>query len=209
LDSEALDAFEAFECALYERNTIMNLTRVPQEECWIRHFLDSLLFHDLCPSGSVLDLGSGPGFPAWPLARARPDLQLTAMDSSSKMLGFLRTQPLPNLEIIQGRAEELDLRNQFDFVTGRAVAPFAIQMELSAGMAKVGGHVIPLRVPSDPSHIESFPFEKLGLKLEHIEARTLPVLDAPRIVPICLKVGHTPREYPRPWAEMKRRPLKG
>ncbi|RYG69749.1 16S rRNA (guanine(527)-N(7))-methyltransferase RsmG, partial [bacterium] len=83
-----LDRFETFEADLYEANEVMNLTRVPREECWLRHFLDSLLIAPWLPGeGSLLDIGSGPGFPAWPLALARPELQVTALDSSGKMLG--------------------------------------------------------------------------------------------------------------------------
>src|ERR1041384_3584956 len=127
LTPEQVAQFEAFEAKLYEANAVMNLTRVPREECWLRHFVDSLLFQDLIPDrASVLDIGTGPGFPAWPLACARPDLQLTAMDSSGKMLGFLQRQGLPNLETIQIRAEEWGVRDRFDVVTGRAVAPLSI-----------------------------------------------------------------------------------
>ena len=68
------------------------------------------------------------------------------------MLGFLASQPLPNLEIVQGRAEEWEAREAFDVVTGRALAPLAIQLELSAGLARIGGAVIPMRTerPSAP-----------------------------------------------------------
>ncbi|HZH99340.1 MAG TPA: RsmG family class I SAM-dependent methyltransferase, partial [Fimbriimonadaceae bacterium] len=107
LDEGMLHAFEQFEEDLYRSNAVMNLTRVPREECYLRHFLDSLLFHDLIPAGaSVLDIGTGPGFPAWPLALCRKDLHVLALDSSGKMLGFLRRHPLPNLEVVQERAEE-------------------------------------------------------------------------------------------------------
>ena len=86
LSEAQLSKFENFEEALYRANEVMNLTRVAREECWLRHFVDSLLFQDLIPRGAaVLDIGTGPGFPAWPLACARPDLSITAMhwDSGS------------------------------------------------------------------------------------------------------------------------------
>ncbi|RYG63615.1 16S rRNA (guanine(527)-N(7))-methyltransferase RsmG [bacterium] len=206
LDDEVLDRFEAFEAALYARNEVMNLTRVPREECWLRHFLDSLLIAPLLPSGgTVLDIGTGPGFPAWPLAVARPGVAFTALDSSGKMLGFLASQPLPNLEIVQGRAEEWEERDAFDVVTGRALAPLAIQAEVSAGLVKIGGAFIPMRTPNDDP--EGVDLSELGLKLERVATAELPVLDAPRTFPIYRKLEATSDFYPRPWAEIKKAPL--
>jgi 16S rRNA (guanine527-N7)-methyltransferase len=208
LAHDHLDRFQAFEDALYKANQVMNLTRVPQQESWLRHFVDSLLFQDLIPEGStVLDIGAGPGFPAWPLACARPDLHVTALDSSGKMLGFLKTQPLPNLEAVQARAEEWGVRDRFDVVTGRAVAPLAIQLEVSAPCAKKGGIVLPMRTPVEAPEIESFPARQLGLKLKEQVPRGLPGTDIVRQVAIYEKVEPTPAAYPRPWAEIKRKPI--
>ncbi|HTQ09739.1 MAG TPA: RsmG family class I SAM-dependent methyltransferase, partial [Fimbriimonadaceae bacterium] len=108
------EQFDLFEERLYQWNEVMNLTRVSRDECWLRHFVDSLLIQDLVPwKASVLDVGTGPGFPAWPLACARPDLQVTAIDSSGKMIGFLNRNPLPNLKTLQVRAEEWKMRERF------------------------------------------------------------------------------------------------
>ncbi len=206
LTDAALDDLERFESALYRANEVMNLTRVPRDECWIRHFLDSLLIAPLLPQdAAVLDIGTGPGFPAWPLAVARPDLQITALDSNGKMLGFLETQPLPNLEIVQGRAEEWEEREAFDVVTGRALAPLPIQIELSARLLKIGGVAIPMRTPNDDP--EDIALDALGLELESVETAELPVIDAPRVFPIYRKVGRTPEEFPRRWADIKEAPL--
>jgi len=206
LRKEQVEAFEAFEGAMYEANRVMNLTRVPRDECWLRHFVDSLLFQDLVPQGAeVLDIGTGPGFPAWPLACARPDLKVTALDSSGKMLGFLKSQPLPNLTVVQIRAEEWGVRDQFDFVTGRAVAPLAVQLELSAPPCTVGGLVVPMRTPGDEA--VQVRLAALGLRKDQVLRRELPGTDVVRIFPVLKKVDKTPRLYPRRWAEMKSRPL--
>lgn len=202
-----LDAVAAFEEDLYAQNAVMNLTRVPREEAWIRHILDSLLIAEFIPLGSsVLDIGTGPGFPAWPLALARPDLTITAMDSSGKMLGFLRRHLLPNLSIEQGRAEELGLQEAFDVVTGRALAPLAIQLELSARPCRTGGIVLPMRTANDLPEIERLS-EVLGLELEEVHRRTLPVIDAERLFPVYRKVHKTPHGHPRPWAKMREKPF--
>ncbi len=203
-----IEKFEAFEEALYKANAVMNLTRVPKEECWLRHFVDSLLFQHLIPEkANVLDIGTGPGFPSWPLACARPDLQVTALDSSGKMLGFLQTQALPNLTVVQARAEEWGVRDGFDVVTGRAVAPLALQLELSAPAAAVGGIVLPMRTPTEREDIEAYRASVLGLELEGIEMKELPGTDIVRAFAMFRKVEPTAPKYPRPWAEMKRKPL--
>ncbi len=207
-DAALLDSFEQFETAMYDMNQVSNLTRVPQEECWVRHFLDSLLVAEFIQQGeAVLDIGCGPGFPSWPLARVRPDLTVTALDSSGKMLGFLRTMPLPNLKIVQERAEMCGLNEKFDVVTGRAVAPLAIQLELSARPCRKGGRIVPMRTPGDMIQIESIPLDILGLRLVSIETRILPVAETPRSFPVFAKITPTAKRLPRPWADIKRAPL--
>lgn len=206
LTAQQLDSFEQFEAALYLANEVMNLTRVPREECWSRHFLDSLLFADLIPVGaSVLDIGSGPGFPAWPLACSRPDLKVTALDSNGKMLGFLRTHALQNLEVLQVRAEESGLREAFDLVTGRAVAPMSIQLELSAGPCRIGGLVVPMRTAKDAAEVERLRNNTLGLELREIARRS--AIEGERLFPVFVKTEPTPAKFPRSWADIKRKPL--
>lgn len=206
LTSAQLDNFENFEESLYAANQVMNLTRVPQEEAWLRHFLDSLLFADFIPvGGKLLDIGTGPGFPAWPLANARPDLQVTALDSSGKMTGFLASQPLPKLEVVQSRAEDWERREEFDVVTGRAVAPLEIQLEISAPACRVGGKLILMRTPND--EFKTPHLDWLGLKPPEMIERTLPGEEIKRVFPIYEKTKATPRNYPRSWAEIKRAPF--
>lgn len=205
--SEAqFDAYDAFERELYEANEVMNLTRVSREECWLRHFVDSLLFQDLIPEGStVLDVGTGPGFPAWPLAWARPDLQVTALDSNGKMLGFLRSMPLANLEVVQARAEEWGVREKYGVVTGRAVAPLPIQLELSTPPCVVGGWVMPMRTSND--EFDKIRLRTLGLTLRDVIRRELPGTDIVRALPMYEKRAATDARYPRRWVEIKGNPL--
>jgi 16S rRNA (guanine527-N7)-methyltransferase len=203
-----LDQLDEFENRLYAANEVMNLTRVPREEAWLRHFLDSLLCHDLVPVGAtVLDLGTGPGLPAWPLACMRPDLQISALDSAAKMIGFLKGNPLPNLEPVLGRAEGWGVKEQFDVVTGRAVAPLGIQLEISAPPCKVGGMVLAMRTPAEEDQVRGFEGDGLGLKLEQVVFRPLPDTDVVRLFPVYRKVSKTDRQYPRNWAEIKRQPV--
>lgn len=204
LSESQVGLFQEYEDALYSLNATMNLTRVPREECEVRHFVDSLLVAEFVPLGArVLDIGTGPGLPAWPLACARPDLSVVAMDSSGKMLRAASAVPLPNLEVRQHRAEETDERESFDVVTGRAVAPLAAQLELSAAWAARDGLVVPFRTPNDT--VIKLP--QLGLKLKAIEERALPGTDVVRVFPIYRKERRTPEHYPRAWAQIKSSPL--
>ena len=205
LAPEQVQAFESFASALYRLNEVMNLTRVPRDECEIRHFIDSLLITEFIPTGSaVLDVGTGTGLPAWPLACARPDLRVTAIDSSAKALLVLQETPLPNLTFRQERGESLGARESFDFVTGRAVAPLAVQLEISAAWAKIGGVVVPFRTPNESFDLDPI---RLGLVLERVEQRPLPHTDAIRAFPIYLKAEETPMLFPRTWAQIKKRPI--
>ena len=203
LSADQMSALEAFECALYEANKLQNLTRVPQDACWSRHLVDSLLVAAYIPRGAtVLDVGSGPGFPAWPLACARPDLAVTALDANGKMVAFLRSQPLPNLKVVQARAEVKPRREAYDVVTGRAVAPLAIQLELSAAPCKVSGLVLPMRTPHDEPLEDPIP--ALGLRLTAIHRPTLPGTDIHRVIPEYRKVAPTKAAYPRSWSDIRR-----
>jgi len=208
LGIEQLTALATFEQDLYDTNEVMNLTRIKREDCEVRHFIDSLLIAPLIGQGfSVLDIGTGPGFPSWPLACARPDLHVTTVDSNGKMLGFLRRHPLPNLETVQGRAEEFERRESFEIVTGRALAPLAPQLELSAAFAKVGGLVLPYRTLTERADCEAFPAGKLGLRLAGFEEAAL-TEEIIRLFPIFEKVAETPKKFPRPWAQIKVNPLR-
>lgn len=208
LDESQITLFERFAEALYRWNTQINLTRVPESDCAVRHFVDSLLVAEWIEEGArVLDIGCGPGFPAWPLACWRLDLSVTALDGSAKPLVVMREVSMPKLTVLQGRAEDVSQRETFDLVTGRAFAPLAIQLEASAAWCKVGGTVVPFRTPQELAAAQGLDVAGLGLALESCELRPLPDGGPERLFPIFRKVSKTPRAYPRDWASMKKRPL--
>lgn len=207
LSDDQLDRFEEFEEAIYAANEVMNMTRVAREECVSRHFLDSLLMARFCPPGTtVLDIGTGPGLPAWPLACGLDDIEVDAIDSSSKFIGFLEKQVLPNLRAFQIRAEESDVREAYDIVTGRAVAPLLIHLELAAPACRIGGLVVPMRsAHDDVSQADSFA-RRLGLERTDTVTATIPGTDIPRQFPLYRKVRFTPARFPRLWADIRRAP---
>jgi 16S rRNA (guanine527-N7)-methyltransferase len=114
--------------------------------------------------------------------------------------------PLPNLRPVQTRAEVWNEWGRFDTVTGRAVAPLSIQLELSARLVRVGGTIVAMRTPIDKPEIERLK-DVLWLELEQVVERAIPGTDVVRVFPIWRKKRLTPKGYPRTWAEIKRNPL--
>lgn len=202
------EQFIRFEEDLYIVNEEINLTRVEREYMVSRHFIDSLMIVSLLPLyQKVLDIGTGAGFPAWPIACLRPDLEITALDSNEKAIDFLKRHPLKNLKAVHDRAETSLLREQFDIVTGRAVAPISIQLEISVALCRIGGYLIPFRTPKDLEEIERIPVDKLGLELERVHKEFIPNTDVERVYPIYKKVRATSIRYPRSWSSIKKSPL--
>jgi 16S rRNA (guanine527-N7)-methyltransferase len=206
LSEAVLARIAEFEDALYRHNEVKNLTRIPREHSWSRHFLDSLVISpDIPLEATVIDIGCGPGFPSWPLAIARPDLEVTAVDSNGKMLDFLKAHPLPNLTIVYGRAEDLGKKRKFGIATGRAVAPLALQLELSAPFVTPGGSVVVMHTLNE--NLLAPDFERLGLDKPVVRKYVLPHDGLERVIAKYAKSGPGELKFPRPWADMKKKPL--
>ena len=133
LTETQLTQFNSLATLLLETNKITNLTAIRDEEgVYMKHFLDSLTLLKALPTGTknIADIGSGAGFPGLPLAIARPDIQITMIESIGKKTSFIKksieTLNLPNAKVIKVRAETLaedkNYRRKFDVATARAVA---------------------------------------------------------------------------------------
>ena len=186
LDGEQISRLLDFGQAVLAQNRVMNLTAVTDPADFARlHLLDSLA---LLPAAeldgcSLLDVGTGAGFPGVPLKIACPSLRLTLLDSTAKKIRWL-AQTLPGLgieaETVAARAEEF--APQFDVVTSRAVARLNLLCELCQPRVRVGGtlrRIDPLRLPDG-------------------QRRTIIAVEQTR---------PAPAGYPRPWGQMKKRPL--
>jgi 16S rRNA (guanine(527)-N(7))-methyltransferase RsmG len=219
LTPEQLRQFALYAGLLLDWNTRMNLTAITQpEEIVVKHFLDSLLLlkHAGLPDGeSVIDVGTGAGFPGLPLKIARPDLRLTLLDSSAKRTGFL--QEVANalgLEVvtIHGRAEEQgqkpEHRERYLLVTARAVAVLPVLCEYCLPFAKPGGVFAALKGPGIQAEAEDAKaaIKKLGGLLTAIEEYELPNGNRRTIV-LVQKISQTPAGYPRTHAKIAKRPL--
>ncbi|MBQ7054823.1 MAG: 16S rRNA (guanine(527)-N(7))-methyltransferase RsmG, partial [Oscillospiraceae bacterium] len=149
IDSEAAERFDLFAQLLIEKNKVLNLTAITEpDEVVIKHFADSLTalsMIDIPQGATVIDVGTGGGFPGIPLLIARPDIKLTMLDSTRKKLdfvGFAVEELGLSANILHARAEEAgqgELRESFDFAVSRAVAALNVLCEYCLPFVKQNG----------------------------------------------------------------------
>ena len=213
------DRFALYCTELQEWNRRMNLTAITDDEGVAeKHFADSLLPLTMVtlPAGaSLVDVGSGAGFPGLPMALARPDLRVTFLDSLQKRLTFL-AQLTQKLEVparmLHARAEDAgqdpQYREQFDIATARAVANLNTLTEYCLPLVKVGGLFLALKGAAGEEELAAAQgaITKLGGRVEAIHRYALPSGDA-RVLIVIRKERPTPPQYPRTAALMKKSPL--
>ena len=202
-------------------NEKFNLTAITDpEEIFYKHILDSVLCAAALPDvagKSLLDVGSGAGFPSLPIAAAWPDLRVTAMDATAKkcmhMNDTAAAAQISNFVAVSGRAEEFSrtklYREQFDFVTARAVARLPILAELCLPFVRVGGCFIAMKGKTAPEELEDsiHGLQKLGGKVEDSRKYFVPGDENPRYLLTIRKISPTPAAYPRQYAQMAKKPL--
>ena len=212
LSDETVALLDAFSDFVAEENKKFNLTAITSPaEFTEKHIIDSLASLPFIPQGSSLcDVGAGAGFPSFPIAAARGDVTVTALDSTSKKTDFIKRAAqkfgLNNIRTLSKRAEECTHeRESFDVVTARAVAPISILSELCLPLVKKGGLFIAYKTdPFDLPSEECLSF--LGGKLRLSHPYTLPSGDG-RVLLVFEKISHTHPDFPRPYGKIKRSPL--
>ena len=223
--AELADKLDTYAALLVEWNQKMNLTAITDPVgVTVKHFADSLTAAPLLPSGefSLIDVGTGAGFPGVPLALYRSDCRLTLLDSLNKRLIFLETVckelDLP-VTLIHARAEEAgrkpELREQFDVATARAVAALPTLCEYCLPFVKVGGRFIALKGPDGGREQEQAAraVSLLGGKVTAADTLILPAQAEEGVEPMerlllqVDKVRPTPPAYPRPSAKIAKKPL--
>jgi len=206
---------------LSEVNRTINLTAIRNIEDMIpKHLIDSLLAAELIPDGAcVLDLGCGAGFPSVPLAIARPDLKIIALDSTAKKINFVNEAAkrigLTNLTAIAGRAEAATVAKQIgsvDVVVSRAVAKLVVLCELCLPYAKVNGKLIALKAAKADEEIAEakHAIKVLGGSPAIPHRKDLFLSDTvsePRCLIEINKTKPTPSIYPRAYAAILKKPL--
>ena len=214
------DKFEVLYNELVDFNQKVNLTAVTDEAgACAKHFADSLLIEEYIPEGATLcDVGCGGGFPTLPLAIVRPDLKITALDSTEKKLKFvsLMADKLSlNVTTLPARAEEVgqskEYRENFDCVCARAVARLNILSELCIPLTRVGGKVISCKAALANEELNEAMdgIEKLGGALEMAKDTTLFTEneEQSRAVFVFSKKSETPKAFPRHYSKISKKPL--
>ena len=218
LDEEALRRYRLYADALREKNAVMNLTAIEGEEDTARlHFLDcAALLKGFALGGKrLIDVGTGAGFPGLALKIACPSLELTLLDSLDKRIGFLRDccemLGFENVTCVHARAEEApkDYRAAFDVATSRAVARLRVLCELCLPLVKKGGVFLAMKGPNCAEELEEArdAMALLGGSPEPVFFYEIPGTSIRHSVVVIRKTGDTPAKYPRPWAQIKKKPL--
>ena len=211
-----------FHDMLIAANRVMNLTRVSDDlyEAVDRNYLDSLaplgipgLFSDV---NSLIDVGSGAGFPGIPLAIARPDIRITMVDALGKRIKFINEviQTLNlNANAIHMRSEDAgrdpSLRAKFDCATARAVAGTNVLLELCLPFVKTGGMMIAYKGPSLEEELTTSKaaLSMLGGRIRTVFPVIVPERDWTHQLLVVDKINPTPGRYPRKAGEPGRNPL--
>ncbi|WP_432648107.1 16S rRNA (guanine(527)-N(7))-methyltransferase RsmG [Mitsuokella sp.] len=221
LSEEQLRQFTRYYELLIEWNEKMNLTAITEEhEVAVKHMVDSLTAYDtsLFQDGvSVIDVGTGAGFPGLPLKIFCPGIKLTLMDSLNKRVKFLQTVVtelgLQNVECVHARAEEgarnKKYREQFDLAVSRAVARLPILCEYCLPFVKRGGHFLALKGRAFAEEVEEAQKAIKVMGGSHTEVREvhLPDLEDKRAIIIVTKTMPTPKAYPRKAGTPAKNPL--
>ena len=218
LDESRSELLLRFAEALLEKNKVMNLTAItdPTDVAQL-HLLDCaavLTFADI-KGKSLVDVGTGAGFPGMPLQIMEPTAKCTLLDSLGKRINFLQEVcdelSLSHTRCVHARAEEYarDHREQFDFATSRAVAALNVLCELALPMVKVGGAFLAMKsVDSDEELRQAkSAIAQLGGSVESVQDYTIHGTDVTHRLVTIRKVKPTPHAFPRAFARIKKNPL--
>lgn len=216
LGADKAEKLRVFADFLVESNARFNLTSILDDEgIYVKHFIDSLSATEFIPqNASVVEIGSGGGFPSIPLMIARDDLRFTLIEATAKKCGYLReaVELLSlNAEVINGRAEQLGIDNQyrekFDCAVARAVAPFNILCEYCLPFVKKSGVFIAYKGDAAELDAAGHSVEVLGGLNTRIHAYSLPSGLGERNLFIVDKARNTPLMYPRQNGMERKKPL--
>lgn len=217
ITNKQLSDLDTYYKMLIDYNSHTNLTRITEEnEVYLKHFYDSLTLVKVInlDNQTLLDIGTGAGFPGLVLKIVFPNLKVTLVDSLNKRITFLKSVieklNIKDVEAIHARAEEyiLDKRESFDIVTSRAVANLNTLSELCIPFVKVGGYFVPMKadVKEELKSAEKG-VKTLGGVLKDTIIFELPYDAGTRTLIKIEKLVKTSVKYPRKFSEIKKKPL--
>lgn len=218
ITSDQLNQLELYYELLVEWNNKINLTGITEHnEVYLKHFYDSLTICrniNLNEVDSLADVGTGAGFPGMVIKILFPNLKVDLIDSLGKRIVFLNDVvnklKLQKISIINARAEEYatQVREKYDVVTARAVAPLNILLEYCIPLVKNKGYFIPLKANCDEeiNNIKNA-IKLLNCNIEKIDNFKLPKENSNRTIIKFKKKDITSNKYPRRYSEIKKKPL--
>ncbi len=220
ISSDLSEKLEKYAVLLKEWNEKINLTAITDDEgIAVKHFLDCLLVSKAAnfkKGNKVIDVGTGAGFPGLVIAAAYPEVEVTLLDSTGKKLkaveNMAQEMGVKNAKVVHMRAEEAgkkpEFREKYDFATARAVAELRVLSEYTLPFVKVGGTFLSLKGASAVDEIDGAKnsLKTLGGKIEGINEFTLPGGDKRAIIKV-KKISQTSPKYPRPSAQIAKKPL--
>ena len=220
VDEDAFSRLDTFAEMLIETNKSFNLTAIKEpDDVTVKHFADCLSifkYVDIPENAKIIDVGTGAGFPGLVLKLYRPDIQMTFLDSTKKRLGFIENvlnECGIKGDILHMRAEEAaqlsKYREKYDFATARAVAALPVLSEYCLPFVKVGGSFVSMKSAESNEEISEAKkaINILGGKIEEDILFNL-VENMPRRIIRIKKNSQTPTKYPRPSAQISKKPLK-
>ena len=220
IDSQSIQNLERFCQCLLEKNQVMNLTAIREPEGVARlHFLDCAALLQYCDfeHKSLIDVGTGAGFPGMVLKMLVPSLDVTLLDSLNKRLDWLAETceelQLKGVRIVHARAEEQALvkgfRDGFDIAAARAVADLRLLCELCLPFVKVGGQFLAMKSANSGQELEdaAHAIKLLGGRIAAVKDYPLPGTEIIHRLIVVEKLAPTLKGYPRRWAKMQKEPL--
>lgn len=215
LNENQLKSFDVYAEYLKEYNEKINLTAITEyEEVLEKHFYDSLLLIDRNLEGTLVDVGTGAGFPGVVLKIALPSLKVVLIEPIKKRCVFLESLieklQLKDIVVINERAEDYSLkaREKYDYVTARAVSNLNTLIEVCGAMVKKNGYFIALRGKEGKQELKqaNSAIKLMGFEIENINEESL-TDESTRIISYLKKIKETPNKYPRKYSIIKQHTL--
>ena len=212
-----LEQLEKYDEVLRAENKKYNLTAIKnKEDVYLKHFYDSLTLSKIIKleNQSLCDIGTGAVFPGMVLKIIYPNLKVTLVDATEKKCKFLQLViqelGLKDIEVIHARAEiySKTVREKYDIVTSRAVAPLKHLLEYSIPLVKVEGNYIAMKsdIQKEIENIDIY-YKKLKIEEEKILTFTLPYEESTRTLIRYKKIDKTDLKYPRKYTDIKKKSL--